>query len=78
MTRIMTATDFKATVLSVLDDVALGDEVEVTKHGRPVARVVPIRNPAGLRGKFAGIARSVADEDDLFSTGETWEAGDGE
>jgi prevent-host-death family protein len=69
----MTATEFKATVLAVLDDVADGDEVEVTKHGRPVARVVPIRSPAGLRGRFAGVARTTASDEELFGTGEAWE-----
>lgn len=75
MTRTMTATELKATVLSVLDDVAAGEEVEVTKRGRPVARIVPIRPATSLRGRFAGIASSAADDDDLFTTGQTWDAG---
>lgn len=71
----MTATEFKATVLSVLDDVAAGDVVEVTKHGRPVARVVPIHDASDLKGKFAGIVQSATDNpEDLYSTGETWNA----
>lgn len=74
MTRILTATELKATVLAVLDQVAAGDEVEVTKHGRPVARIVPIHDPRGLRGRFAGTAVSAVDDDDLFGTGERWEA----
>jgi len=70
----MTATTFKATALAVLDDVAHGDEVEVTKHGRPIARIVPVRDPAGLRGCLAGIAGTNASDEELFATGETWEA----
>lgn len=42
-TRSMTAAEFKAKCLAVLDDVAAGQrEVIVTKRGRPVAKVVPI------------------------------------
>ena len=29
------------TILALLDDVAAGDEVEITKHGRVVAQLVP-------------------------------------
>jgi prevent-host-death family protein len=43
MTRTLTATEVKATILALLDDVAAGDEVEITKHGRVVARLVSTR-----------------------------------
>jgi prevent-host-death family protein len=72
MTRQMTATQFKARVLSVLDEVADGEEVEITKHGRTVARVVPATGGAALRGDMEGLATTVVDEELLFSTGETW------
>lgn len=74
MVKILTATELKATVLAVLDDVADGEEVEVTKHGRPVARIVPIRNPAGLRGQFTDVASSSARDEDVFGTAEAWDA----
>jgi prevent-host-death family protein len=74
MTRQMTATDLKAKILAVLDDVAAGDEVEITKHGRTVARLVPATGPHALRGRFAGVAESVVGDDDLFGTGVEWEA----
>lgn len=74
MTTRMTATVLKATLLRVLDDVAAGEEVEVTKHGRPVARIVPIHSPAALRGQFTGVALSSDDDEDLFGTDESWEA----
>lgn len=73
MTRQMTATELKAKLLAVLDEVAQGDEVEVTKHGRTVARLVPARGPAALKGKFAGIVTSSPNDEDLFGTGERWE-----
>jgi len=68
----MTATAFKATVLSVLDDVAQGDEVQITKHGKLVARVVPVSHPKSLRGRFLGTVASVADDQELFTTGQAW------
>lgn len=68
----MTATEVKARILSLLDDVAAGDEIEITKHGRTIARLVPANGPQRLRGKLAGVAMSVADDEDLFTTGEAW------
>ena len=73
MARQVTATQAKAQILTLLDDVAAGDEVEITKHGRTVARLVPATGPESLRGRFVGIARSVSDDDLLFSTGAEWE-----
>lgn len=69
----MTATDIKATLLAVLDRVAGGEEVEITKRGRVVARLVPARGPEGLRGCFADRAQTVDPADDLLSTGAQWQ-----
>jgi antitoxin (DNA-binding transcriptional repressor) of toxin-antitoxin stability system len=46
--------------------------VEITKHGRVVARLVPATGPHALRGRLSGVARSDADDEQLFGTGETW------
>ena len=73
MTTQMTATELKAKLLSVLDAVAAGDEIEITKHGRTVARLVPAKGPNALRGKLAGVAMSGADDEELFGTGATWD-----
>ena len=73
MTRQVTATQAKAQILALLDDVAAGDEIEITKHGRTVARLVPATGPGSLRGRFTGVARSVTDDDLLFTTGTEWE-----
>jgi prevent-host-death family protein len=73
MTTQMTATEVKAKLLAVLDAVAAGDEVEITKHGRTVARLVPATGPSALRGKLAGVAMSAADDEELFSTGAAWD-----
>ncbi len=74
MTRKMTATEVKSTILGLLDDVAEGEEIEITKHGRTVARLVPAPGPRSLRGSYAGVAATVAGDEDLFSTGEAWES----
>jgi len=71
--RQMTATQAKAQLLTLLNDVASGDEVEITKHGLTVARLVPAVGSVALRGRFAGIAASAADDELLFTTGEEWE-----
>jgi prevent-host-death family protein len=75
MTRKLTATEAKAKILALLDEVADGETVEITKHGRPVARLVPARGPRALRGLFEGrVSTAVDDEEELFSSGERWHA----
>jgi prevent-host-death family protein len=73
MTIQMTATEVKAKLLSVLDAVAAGEEVEITKHGRTVARLVPATGPSALKGRLAGVAMSAAGDEELFSTGAPWD-----
>jgi prevent-host-death family protein len=47
----ITATQFKARCLRLLDEVAeSGETLVVTKRGRPVVRVEPTRSPRDLRG----------------------------
>ena len=74
MARQVTATDAKATILRLLDDAAAGEEIEITKHGRPVARLVPARGARSLKGSFEGVARTAVDEQQLFSTDAPWNA----
>jgi prevent-host-death family protein len=68
----MNATQVKAKILSLLDAVADGDEIEITKHGRTVARLVPANGPHSLKGKLTGVATSAADDEELFTTGASW------
>lgn len=69
----LTATEVKARILALLDDVSAGEEVEITKHGRIVARLVPAVGPHALKGTLAGVAMTSAKEEDLFATGATWQ-----
>jgi prevent-host-death family protein len=75
MIKQVTATDAKASILRLLDDAAAGEEIEITRHGRPVARLVPAAGARSLKGSFEGIAMTAVDEQErLFSTGEPWNA----
>jgi prevent-host-death family protein len=66
------ASVFKAHVLSLLDQVAqTHTSVLVTKHGRPVARLVPVDQPEPTMGSVSLLADA---DDQYFSTGETWHA----
>ena len=70
--RTVQASVFKARVLALLDEVAeTHSSVVVTKHGRPVARLVPIDRPRPTMGSVSLLAD---DDEDYFSTGETWHA----
>jgi prevent-host-death family protein len=73
MTRKLTATEAKAKILALLEEVAAGDEVEITKHGRTLARLVPAAGPHALKGALTGVAMTAAEDEDLFTTGEAWE-----
>jgi prevent-host-death family protein len=68
-TRSLPAGAFKARCLALLDEVAAtGQELTVTKRGRPVARLVPVEVPRPLLG-------SVQRQKDLVSpVTTTWEA----
>ena len=67
------AGDFKAKCLKLLDEVALTREpLVITKHGRPVAKLVPMPPEAELFGAMAG---SVRHEGDIVSPLENeWDA----
>lgn len=68
----MTASKFKAECLAVLDDVAAhGEEVVVTKRGKPVARLLPVQEPSPLLGSV----KQLVDDDALVEPlGIDWDA----
>jgi len=70
----MMASEFKSKCLKVMDEVAsTGEEVVVTKNGKPVGKFVPYSaKPKSLRGLHEGLLQA---RDDLVEpTGEAWEA----
>lgn len=73
--RTIMASRFKAECLSILDQV---DEMKVsytiTKHGRPVAKLVPADADV-YGGPLLGSVTLIAEDDEAyFSTGESWDA----
>ena len=66
------AARFKEQCLSILDHLE-PEGIVITKHGRPVARVLPFeRASADLIGSLRGRIRV---RGDILSTGERWDAG---
>ena len=65
------AAKFKETCLALLDSVD-SDGIVITKHGRPVAKLIPFSTEsAALIGALAGKVRI---KGDVLSTGTTWHA----
>ena len=72
MSRSVSASRFKAQCLAMLDDVAAtGEEIVITKRGRPVARVTAVMAPPSLRGS---ITYHVDDEDLIAPIEIEWNA----
>jgi len=70
--KTLTATEFKAKCLKILEDLdARG--VVVTKRGRPIARVTPVSDASSA--KFYGALKGkILIKGDIFSTGIKWHA----
>ena len=67
------ASEFKAKCLRLLDEVAEGATLVVTKHGKPVARVVPVApKDQTLRGTWKGIVKIKGDIVN-FNEADDWE-----
>ena len=65
------ASKFKEHCLAILDQVD-EDGLVITKHGKPVAKLVPYREaPSGLIGVLEG---QLEIEGDIQSTGVSWNA----
>ena len=71
MTRTIAAAHFKEKCLAILDQVD-PDGIVITKHGRPVAKLIPVaRTSEHLIGCLRGKIRVVGD---IMSTGVGWNA----
>ena len=66
------ASRFKAECLAVLDQVEqMRISVTITKHGRPIARVVPLDDK--LRSTVGSVRLIAEDDAAYYSTGESWD-----
>jgi len=72
--RTIMASRFKAECLAILDQVEhMRISVVITKHGRPIARLVPLE--AEYDQTTVGSVHLVAEPDQAYySTGEAWDA----
>lgn len=72
--RTIPAAEFKAKCLKVMETVrATGEEVVITKHGKPVARLVPVEYPSRpLFGRNAGL--TIYEGDVISPIDVEWEA----
>ena len=72
--RTVTASEFKAKCLALVDEVAdTGEEIVITKRGAPVARLEPYRGkPESFYGKYRGLIKTHGDLDEPLD--DDWEA----
>jgi prevent-host-death family protein len=71
MPKSISASEFKAKCLALLDDVAEKKEtLVVTKRGKPVAKVVPAEEPRSLIGS---VRQLVSDEELIKPLYEDWQ-----
>jgi len=73
--RTVSASQFKAKCLAMLDEVAAtGEEIVVTKRGQPVARVSAASEPESLRGS---VTFNVSDEELVEPIDVNWDSTSG-
>lgn len=65
------AAEFKAHCLAILDEVD-EDGIVITKRGRPVAKLIPIR--AGSAELIGALKGKLTITGDILSTGAAWDA----
>jgi prevent-host-death family protein len=72
MARSMTVSEFKAKCLATFDEIAgSGEEIVVTKRGRPVARIIAAAEPQPLAGS---VSFHVSDEELVAPIDVRWDA----
>ena len=74
-TRTIPAGEFKNRCLALMDEVAeTGEEILITKHGKPVSRLVPVRERKPLLGMFQGQIKINGDIISPVVPAQEWEA----
>lgn len=72
MERAIGISEFKAKCLRLADEVAVtGEPIVLTRHGRPLVRVVPVEEPKSLKGSVTFL---VSDEELIAPLDEDWDA----
>ena len=67
----ISASDFRQQCLALMDNLP-ADGILITRHGHPIAKLVPVKQScADLIGSGLVLYDN---DDDLFSTGERWDA----
>ncbi len=73
--KTLKASEFKAKCLKLMDKVQeSGEEILITKNGKPVSKLVPYRVRVSTLLGFHKDKISSEDKD-IFSTSEEWDAG---
>ena len=70
--KVLTATEFKAKCLKILDNLDSGGII-VTKRGQPVAKVTPIAKVDNKK-LFGCMKGKITIKGNIFSTGRKWNA----
>lgn len=70
--KTLSASEFKAKCLKILDNLGPRGMI-VTKRGRPVARVTPVRTGA-LAGFYGCMKGKLTVKGDILTTGTKWDA----
>jgi len=65
------AAKFKAQCLALLDDLS-PEGIVITKHGKPVARVLPF--PQRPERMIGALRDKITVRGDILTTGESWDA----
>jgi len=65
------AARFKETCLALLDEVG-PEGIVITKHGKPVARLIPFASDSS--SLIGALSKKIAIKGDLLSTGIDWHA----
>jgi prevent-host-death family protein len=72
----ISVSDFRQQCLALIDRLP-AEGILITRHGHPVARLLPVR-PASCADLIGAVPILANSDDDLFSTGERWDAADAE
>ena len=53
--KVIKASEFKANCLKLMDAISeSGEEIVITKNGKPIAKLVPYQDPRSMIGMFEG------------------------